>query len=303
MRSKDRFLDNAGMSFKKIFMLDFSGDRDALFDFTVLAQAILSQHLLGGLLCLPSVLGCQWVSPPVASALACHGALCEVGWEIQDFLVRLKEIVFDGEAGRKKNPASWMAVLVFHHTMAQCLVLPLNIYYHDNVYYHEAVFLLQAASVVAAVCQSYGFTLDVSQPAERVQMQVAVTVGFLLMLWSRLLRYGYIWYVLIASFRADGNDFVLKMAIVPFILGSIFNMLLLADFYRKFTKFVLAGDAKAGHNGQKLPEQGTCALQGAVPLAAHSSPRAAGSRRRRCEGQRSTRLNLTNGRAGQTCLQ
>jgi len=301
MRSKERFLKNSAMAFKKMFMLDLSHDQDALFDFTVLFQAILSQHLIGGLLCLPSVLGCQWASPSVASALACHGALCEVGWEIQDFVVRLKEIIFDGEAGRKKNPASWMAVLVFHHTIAQCLVLPLNIYYRDNVYYHEAVFLLQAASVVAMVCQSYGFTLDVSQPAERVQMQVVVTVGFVLVLWARLLRYGYIWYVLIASFRADGNDFVLKMAITPFVLGSLFNLLLVSDFYRKFKKFVLARDAKAGHRGQKLPEQGMRALQAAAPVASQSSPRAAG-RRRRCEGQRSTRPSLASGRAAQICV-
>jgi len=254
MKSRERFLDNSAKSYKKLFTLDFNGDREQLFEFTVLFQCIATQHMVAGLLCLPSVLGCSWVSPPVASALACHGALCEVGWEIQDFLVRLKEIAFDGESGRKKNPASFMAVLIMHHTVAQCLVLPLNLYYRDNVYYHEAVLLLQAATVVAMLCQSYGFTLDVSLPAERRQMTVSVTLAFCVALWARGLRYAYIWYVLLTAFLADGNIFVLKMALVPVVMFSLFNIVVVADFYRKFAKFALARGRKADARSTKSDE-------------------------------------------------
>jgi len=263
MKTRDRFLDNCARAYKKMFMLDFNGDRELLFEFAVIFQGVLLQHFIGGLLCLPAVLGCSWLSPTAASALACHGALCEVGWEVQDFVVRLKERLFDGETGRKKNPLPFMAAVVLHHAFSQCLVLPLNLYYRDNGYYHEAVLLLQTASVVAMTCQYYGFTLDISRPAELLQMKVTVTASFLVVLWSRLLRYGYIWYVLILTFLADGNSFVLKLAIPPLVLGSLFNVLVLADFYRKFAKFVLARGSEApeeeiwceGYAGKKLSGQ------------------------------------------------
>mmetsp|Transcript_58241 Transcript_58241/g.147700 ORF Transcript_58241/g.147700 Transcript_58241/m.147700 type:complete len:339 (+) Transcript_58241:53-1069(+) len=275
MRTRERFLDNCARAYKKMLMLDFQGDRELLFEFAVIFQGIMLQHLVGGLLCLPAVLGCSWVPRSVASALACHGALCEVGWEIQDTLVRLKERVCDGESGRKKNPASFMAALLLHHAFSQCLVLPLNMYYRDNSYYHEAVLLLQAASMAAMVCQSYGFTLDVSKPAEMRQMQVAVSAAFLVVVWSRLLRYAYIWYVLIVNFLADENVFVLRLAMPPLIMGSLFNILVLADFFKKFAKFVLfprsAGedtqDWCEGYSGQKSVDQGIPAAHAAPPMA------------------------------------
>jgi hypothetical protein len=297
MKSRERFLDNSARSYKKMFMLDFNGDRERLFEFTVLFQGILFQHLVGGLLCLPSVLGCSWVSPSMASALACHGALCEVGWEIQDFLVRLKELVFDGEAGRKKNPAPFMAVLVLHHTVAQCLVLPLNLHYRDNIYYHEAVLLLQAATVVAMICQTYGFTLDISRPSERGQMMVVVTVSFLAALWARVLRYAHIWYVLLTTFVADGNFFVLKMALVPLVTFSLFNVLVVADFYNKFAKFVLGrGRKSSGGCGevqqqqppqqpqQQQPQQPQQQQPRVAPLTISLEQNGSSPRRRRCRG-------------------
>merc|ERR1719277_412875 len=108
------------------------------------------------------------------------------------------------------------------------------------------------------LCQSYGFTLDVSLPTERRQMMVSVTVGFLVCLWARAVRYAYIWYVLLTTFLTDGNNFVLKMALGPVVMFSLFNVLVVADFYKKFAKFVLArgrtagGRAAAGGEGQSV---------------------------------------------------
>jgi len=158
-------------------------------------------------------------------------------------------------------------------------------------------------------CQAYGFTLDVSLPGEHRRMQVVVTVGFLVMLWTRLVRYSYLWYVLIAAFRADGNYFVIKMAIAPIIGGSLFNLLLVADFYRKFMKFVIVRGGKKARLSlakspdeadQKLANQGTLSSQESAALPTLlSSSRAAGSRMRRCKGQQSTRSSVAGGRKSQ----
>ena len=93
-------------------------------------------HLMGGMLCLPSTIGLGSMLPVgVASAMACHGGLFEIGWEVEDMIVRFYEIIFGGEKGRKRNPTSLILVLIAHHSAACCLVIPVNIFYPDNVYY------------------------------------------------------------------------------------------------------------------------------------------------------------------------
>ena len=59
----------------------------------------------------------------VASILAYHAALSEMGWEIQDLLSRSYEIIFRGERGRKLNPLSMMLVLIAHHSAASIAVI------------------------------------------------------------------------------------------------------------------------------------------------------------------------------------
>lgn len=45
---------------------------------------VILQHLLGGMLCLPSIFNVG--DPQVAASLACLGILSEMGWEIQDII-------------------------------------------------------------------------------------------------------------------------------------------------------------------------------------------------------------------------
>merc|ERR1712224_821883 len=49
---------------------------------------ISGQHFLGGMLCIPAIFGCGF-SRETALLLARHGALIELGWEIQDTVERL----------------------------------------------------------------------------------------------------------------------------------------------------------------------------------------------------------------------
>merc|ERR1739848_645192 len=56
--------------------------------------------------------------------MANHGALCEIGTEVQDVLLRIYELSFGGEKGRKKTPISLWIATIAHHSVACCLVLP-----------------------------------------------------------------------------------------------------------------------------------------------------------------------------------
>ena len=74
--------------------------RDA-FDLAVMTQTVLAQHAVGGLLCVPSlVVGVT----PMSSALVRQGAMCELGWEVQDVVCRAYQIILGGRQGRRVNP-------------------------------------------------------------------------------------------------------------------------------------------------------------------------------------------------------
>jgi hypothetical protein len=147
---------------------------------------VAAQHLVGGALCFLSAYG-----PPseLAFSLARHGALCEMGWELQDLLVRGWQCAFGGAEGRARNPAGLLLILGLHHCMGCSLVLPMNLYYPRNSYVHEAICLLQGAAAVALLMQNYGYTLDTSTRAGLFRMKLSVSFVWLAVLWSRVLRY------------------------------------------------------------------------------------------------------------------
>jgi len=59
---------------------------------------VVAQHLIGGLLCLPSILGIG--DEATASSLACLGIMSEMGWEIEDIITWLFKRFYlpDGKA-------------------------------------------------------------------------------------------------------------------------------------------------------------------------------------------------------------
>ena len=240
LKSKDQLLAQNKHVFKKVFLIDLGDGPVAdvmLFEFTVLFMGIIMQHGVGGALCVPAITGGLGLAPKVVTAMACQGGLCEVGWEIQDTLQRIKMMLFDGEMGKKFNPPGFLLIMVFHHTAAQCLVIPNNIYYRDNRHYAEGIFLLQGAAFCAFYLQQYGFTLNIKERAGLFQMKLVVTLTMLIMVWSRLVRYGWLWYLLLSQYHADGSV-VFKFALPPVVFMSLFNVLLLLDAAGKFAKFI-----------------------------------------------------------------
>jgi hypothetical protein len=197
---KQQLIDIQSAAMKKYYGLDMPDD-----DVFILAcdtVTILFQHGFGGLLCLPSVLGYQG---PLVWALACHGGLCEAGWELQDVFVRAYQVCFGTEQQKRLNPKPMLLGLVLHHAMGLGMVIPMNIVYGSNVYYHELVFLLQGAACVAMIAMQYGYTLDVHKRSDLLQMRACVSVSFAAMLWSRLFRYIFVGYKLLSTFYADGH--------------------------------------------------------------------------------------------------
>jgi len=220
------------VTFKKSFMVDF--DEADTFRFACAFVVILLQHGVGGGLCLPAVFG---LLPALAPTLACHGALCEVGWEVQDYIVRWCDILFGGPAGKARQPVPVMIIMTLHHAMGTLLVVPMNLHFRDNAYYHELVFLLQAAAVGAMGLQQYGYTLDIRKTRDLITMKILVSTTAVLMLWSRLFRYCYVVYCLLVTLWAEGGN-LFHLALLVAVMMGLLNLLFVNDAIGKFVKFM-----------------------------------------------------------------
>mmetsp|Transcript_3444 Transcript_3444/g.10695 ORF Transcript_3444/g.10695 Transcript_3444/m.10695 type:complete len:339 (+) Transcript_3444:67-1083(+) len=237
-------------TFKASFMVEFDS-RAELFNFACLFQAIMVQHLVGGALCLPALLG---MTGPLVSTLACHGALCEAGWELQDAVVRTYQVVLGGAAGRAKNPTGMLVILGLHHTMGLGMVIPMNILHGDNPWYHEFVFLLQSAAAIAMLCQSYGYTLDVKTAQGLRQMKRCVTVTLITIVWSRVLRFAFVGFKLVGALRAGGAPAALYGGCLVLCTMGLINFLFTADAVGKFAKFM-----RMKHTDDEVLEVARCA--------------------------------------------
>ena len=108
-------------TFKKAFFVDFKTDEEA-FDFACLFLGIIAQHATGGALCAPALFGVG--NAAVAVTLANHGALCEVGWELQDVATRAYQVLFGGASGKAKNPLPLLIIIAIHHSMGLAMAIP-----------------------------------------------------------------------------------------------------------------------------------------------------------------------------------
>lgn len=185
---------------------------------------IMGQHLLGGCLCLPAIFGLG-VPRHVALALARHGALTELGWEIQDMVERLYERFFH-EQGPTLQPNGAFFFLCMHHVMQWALVIPMNLYYSDLSGYHELVFMLEGASAAAGLIGFYGYTLDATKRPQLLQMVILNAVGLTIMVYSRFVHYWWSLFKCLSHFFAEGSYMVFLVGVacgvfaMPFIAMS-----------------------------------------------------------------------------------
>ena len=213
-------------------------DRKGSLEAGVTMVIIGLQHGIGGLLCVPAVLGLWPDDLSLVQSLVCHGALVEVGWELQDSAVRAYEIMYGGESGRKKNPPSLCIIMAMHHVMGQCMVIPMNLHFRENAHYHEFVFLLQAAAAIATLLQQYGYTQDVRTEDGLRKVKASVAIVFAVMFYSRGVRFVYLAYQLFGAICEEGSTVLLVLGCLSLCTMSFFNVLFLTDAYKKVSKFL-----------------------------------------------------------------
>jgi len=230
---KEQWAALARRYFKSALFVEFQTPEDAL-DFACLFVAIMFQHGLGGALCIPSALGLR---SRVVAAMACHGALCEAGWELQDSLARAFALAFGGAEGRSRNPPALLVVLALHHSMGLGMVLPMNASYGDSPQYHELVLLMQGAAFLAMAAQFYGWTLDVSTRSGLRQMRACAGFTMLLLVWTRVLRFAQLGRGLVLTFLADGNERFAYVGCLVLCTMGVVNLLFTVDAVAKFRKF------------------------------------------------------------------
>ena len=128
---------------------------------------------IGGLLCLPAVLGLWPDSLALVQGLACHGALMNAGWKLQNIAVR----AYGAMNGRKKkSPSLRFIILGAGHGMDLIMVITMNLYCRENAHYHEFVLLLQGAAATAALLQQVGYILDVRTKDGLNQVKASIGV-------------------------------------------------------------------------------------------------------------------------------
>mmetsp|Transcript_821 Transcript_821/g.2249 ORF Transcript_821/g.2249 Transcript_821/m.2249 type:complete len:586 (+) Transcript_821:123-1880(+) len=124
---------------------------------------ILSQHLLGGSLCLPALLGVG--NPRVARALVCLGCLSEVGWEMQDMAERIV-LRYTSPQGKSEHPVQFLLLLAVHHLAASGFGIPMILSYRAEPVFHALVFNLQFAAALAGLIAEFTKLLDLDDPRQ-----------------------------------------------------------------------------------------------------------------------------------------
>ena len=153
-------------------------------------QCLCFQHFIGGILCLPSILGLL-EDQATASSLACLGILSEMGWELSDMLMWMYKRYFT-ENGKIKVPGALLVALAIHHSLSTLLGIPAILNYRNLKTLHMICFELQAASAVALFVQEYTKLLDVSVPRQLRLFQVMTGFALVVMIFCRLIHWPFL---------------------------------------------------------------------------------------------------------------
>lgn len=230
---RHQWVDLNQRTFKSSLGIDLNTD-DA-YHFACESVPILAQHAVGGALCVPSLMG--WFSLEVRVALACHGALCEAGWELQDGLSRAWQVNFGSAAQKRRNPTSMLVIMGLHHMMGLGMVVPMNLHFPGLVPYHEGIFLLQFAAFAALMTQNYGYTLDVGTAAGLLKMRIITAGVFATMFYSRAARFVYVVFQVVSFLYAEGGPVMFCGSIFASVTMSLLNALFVMDAGSKLLKF------------------------------------------------------------------
>lgn len=194
------------------------------------------QHAVGGLLCLPAVLGI--VDVRTAAALVCLGTLSEAGWEIQDTLNRIY-VRITHPKGKALQPNRIFMVLAVHHVFATGFGIPMLLHYRDLHAFHVMVFMMQGAAGLAGVVFEYTKLLDVTQKPQLHEFTVLTCLACGVMVWTRGIHWCYSAVQILAAWWADGSYTFLALGVPALLAFGAFNWFYcITPFVQRSAKFV-----------------------------------------------------------------
>ena len=97
----------------------------------------------------------------------------------------------------------------------------------------EMVFLLQGAAAVAMFAQNYGYTLDIQSRRGLRAMKANVLVVWAVILWSRVLRFAWVFSVILREIVEDGNLALSAVGAAVVLAMSYVNYIFFADATKK----------------------------------------------------------------------
>jgi hypothetical protein len=200
--------------------------------------AVSLQHLIGGLLCLPSLCG-FWLDNGVATSLACLGVLSEMGWELEHTLMLLYKRYFT-KGGKKKVSGIILIIVMFHHSLSTILGLPVILHYRDSKTLHWLCFDLQVAGAATILAIEYTKLLDVGNPTDLFKFQI---VNFLLLvvnIWTRAFHWVYLVVNFCKVWYDDEAYWFLGIGVTVTLVFTVFNVLFcIIPIFQRWVKFAL----------------------------------------------------------------
>jgi len=218
------------------------------------SQLVLSQHLIGGMLCVPSIAG--WFDEKTAASLACVSIVSEMGWEIQDITTMFYQRFFT-VSGKSVVPNVMLIFVPLHHSFTTCLAIPAVLHYRHLRILHWLCFDLQVASAFCMGIVEYTKLLDVTKSRELMQFRWLTFFALILTLWTRVLHFIYLLFNFATVWYADKAWGFLTIGIITGLQFSIFNWFVaIVPCFQRFVKFSQASNAYTS-----LPESATVATR------------------------------------------
>jgi len=194
------------------------------------------QHAVGGLLCLPAVLGILDVR--TSAALVCLGTLSEAGFEIQDTLYRIYVRTTHPKGKALQSNRGFMALAV-HHVLATGFGIPMILHYRNLHAFHVMVFMMQGAAGLAGVVAEYTKLLDVTQKSKLYEFTVLTCLTCGVMVWTRGIHFCYSAVQILAAWWADGSYTFLALGVPALLAFGAFNYFFcIVPYVQRAVKFV-----------------------------------------------------------------
>ncbi len=210
-------------------------DADYAYSFSLEKLGVALQHGLGALLQVPVLLGLG--SAEVGTALACHGALTEVGWELQDLMCRLHGHYLGGAVGRSRNPAALVRYTILHHALGLTLVVPLNCYLRGQPFFQLGVFALMGNASFSLMLQSASFALDVKTARGLAKMKFLSLLVLATMLVMRGYMFALVMRIAVPVVWAAAPLPAFCFAFAAATAMAYINFIMIRDATRKVAKY------------------------------------------------------------------